>query len=78
MVLISVLSSYMLTSIFKNVTFFLRHSNYQKLLVQLFIEPVNIYKIVEIIAKIILYFRLISLDSDKDKLLTLVVIAVPK
>ena len=56
----------------------MRHSNYQKLLVQLFIEPVNIYKIVEIIAKIILYFRLISLDSDKDKLLTLVVIAVPK
>lgn len=38
-------------------------------------ESVNIYKIGEIIAKTILYLRLIILDSYKDKLLMLVVIA---
>ena len=39
-------------------------------------DSVNIYKIVEIIANIILYLRLISLDSDKDKLLKLAVVAI--
>ncbi|OYD93744.1 hypothetical protein CDG76_17320 [Nostoc sp. 'Peltigera membranacea cyanobiont' 210A] len=65
----------MLTIIIINVTFFCKYPIYKKLEFESFMESVNIYKIVEIIAKTILYLRLIILDSYKDKLLMLVVIA---
>jgi|GEM_PF-2303468 hypothetical protein len=61
----------MLAFLKKNVTFSWIFKSL-KLKADLLVKSVNIYKLIEIIAKIILYFRLISLDSDKDKLLMFV------
>lgn len=52
----------------------MRYWSYSKLTDDPLMNSVNIYKLVEIIAKIILYFRLINLDIDQYELLIFVVI----